>query len=104
MEIATILNETKTQLQQLYGSRLKGIRLYGSWARDEGTSESDIDLVVILDQVTAPGREIEYMIDIITEINLKYNALISVYPVSQADFSALNTPLLINMRRESVPA
>jgi hypothetical protein len=44
------------------------------------------------------------MIEIITEINLKHKVLISVYPVSEKDYSTVNSPLLINVRREGVPA
>jgi len=44
------------------------------------------------------------MIDIITEINPKYGVLISVYPVSDDDYKKVKSPLLINVRREGVPA
>jgi len=44
------------------------------------------------------------MIDIIMEINLKYGVLISVYPVSDDDYKKVKSPLLINVRREGVPA
>ena len=43
------------------------------------------------------------MIDIITDINLKYDARISIYPVSEEDYSTVNGPLLINVRREGIP-
>jgi hypothetical protein len=38
------------------------------------------------------------------EINLKHGVLISVYPISEEDYSTINSPLLINVRREGVPA
>jgi len=44
------------------------------------------------------------MVDAITEINLTHNVLVSVYPVSERNYAALNSPLLINVRREGVPA
>lgn len=42
------------------------------------------------------------MIDIITEINLKYDVLISVYPVSEQDYMKNNSPLLINIKKEGI--
>jgi len=42
------------------------------------------------------------MIEIITEINLRYNVL--VYPISEEDYKKVNSPLLINVRREGIPA
>ncbi len=98
------IKEFKARIKELYGKRLRSLILYGSWARDEATEESDIDLVVILEGKVVPGREIDRMIDIVTEINLKYGTLISVYPVSRRDYSILRSPLLLNVRREGVPA
>jgi len=43
------------------------------------------------------------MIDIITEMNLKHNILISIYPVSEIDYLTLKSPLLMNVRKEGVP-
>jgi predicted nucleotidyltransferase len=99
-----ILKEFKSQVKTLYGNRLKEIILYGSWARGEATEHSDIDLIVVLEDSVEPGKEIDRMIDIITDINLRYNTLLSVYPVSHEDYITLNSPLLMNARREGVPA
>ena len=104
MNIEEVLREFKKEIRKLYGERLKEVILYGSWARGEATEESDIDLLVVLGGEVAPGREIDRMIDIITEMNLKYGVLISVHPVSEDDFHKLKSPLLINVRREGVPA
>jgi predicted nucleotidyltransferase len=43
----------------LYGKKLKDIILYGSWARGQGTKESDIDLVIVLGGKVIPGKEID---------------------------------------------
>jgi len=104
MEISKILSEFKGEIRKIYNRRLKNVILYGSWARGRATKESDIDIVIVLKGKVIPGKEIDRMIDIITEINLKYGVLISVYPVSNKDFDNLNSPLLINVHREGVPA
>lgn len=104
MKIREIVSEFKAELKKLYGRRLKNLILYGSWARGEAAKDSDIDLVVVLAGSVIPGEEIDNMIDVITETNLKYNALISVVPVSEKDYSSLNSPLLINVRREGSSA
>ena len=96
------LERFKKETEKLYGKRLKGIILYGSWARGEATEDSDIDLLVMLEGQVVPGREIDRMIDIVTEINLEYGVLIAVYPVSEENYAAINSPLLINVRREGV--
>jgi len=104
MGIREILREFRQEVEKLYDKRLKSIILYGSWARGDATVDSDIDLLIILEGKIAPGREIDRMIDIITELNLKHEVLLSVVPVSEEGYSTINSPLLINVRREGVPA
>jgi len=102
MEIKEILKEFRKEIEKLYGKRLKDTILYGSWARGEATEGSDIDVLIVLEGKVTPGKEIDRIIDVITEINLKYGVLISVYPVSEEDFPTVNSPLLMNARREGV--
>lgn len=103
-KINSVLKEFRKTIEKLYGKRLKNIILYGSWARDEATEDSDIDILVIIEGYIEPGKEIDRMIDIITDINLKYRVLLSVYPVSENDYLTLKSPLLMNVRREGVSA
>jgi predicted nucleotidyltransferase len=104
MKIKEILKEFREEIEKLYGERLKDVILYGSWARGEAKEESDIDLLVVLKGEVMPGKEIDRMIDIITEINLKYGVLLSIFPVSEEEYSTVNSPLLINVRKEGMPA
>jgi predicted nucleotidyltransferase len=102
-QIKQIIDEFVQRARSLYGDRLKCVVVYGSCARDEATAESDIDLAVVLDGAVVPGKEIDRMIDIITDINLEHGVLLSVYPVSEEDYHNRNSPLLINIRREGIP-
>ncbi|NLG84679.1 MAG: nucleotidyltransferase domain-containing protein [Firmicutes bacterium] len=97
-----IIEDFKQEIRKVYGKRLKKIILYGSYARGEATKDSDIDLLIVLEGNVISGQEIDKMIDVITDINLKYGVLISVYPVSEDDYQKVNSPLLINVRREGV--
>jgi len=102
-EIDNIIEEFKVEVRELYSKRLKNVILYGSYARGEATGDSDIGMVVVLEGDISPGREIDRMIDIITEMNLKHNILISIYPVSEIDYITLKSPLLMNVRKEGAP-
>jgi len=92
------------KLRELYGVRLQGVILYGSYARGTQTQQSDIDVAVVLDGNVKPGLEIDRMIDVATDLNLEYDTLISVYPVSASDYRSRQSPLLINLRREGIAA
>jgi predicted nucleotidyltransferase len=104
MQIENILKEFREKAAKLYGQKLKSIILYGSWARGSATDDSDIDLAVVLEGDVNPCSEIDRLIDIVTEINLNYGVLLSVYPVSDRNYASVNSPLLLNMRKEGVPA
>jgi len=102
IKIEQPLKEFRERVEGLYGKTLKDIILYGSWATGKATQDSDIDLAIVLHGNVVAGKEIDALIDIITEINLKHGALISVYPVSEKDYASVNSPLLLNVRREGV--
>ena len=99
-----VIKEFVRRVQLLYGNRLKRVVVYGSCARNEATPESDIDLAVVLAGNVIPGKEIDQMIDIITDLDLEYGVLLSVYPVSEENYHSTNSPLLMNIRREGIPA
>lgn len=42
-----IIKKCKAALAKYYGDRLKGVVLYGSMARKQATSSSDVDLLVL---------------------------------------------------------
>ncbi len=103
MQIEQIIKEFKKQIAELYGRRLNKVVLYGSYARGQANDEhSDIDLAVVLSGMVDPCEEIEKMADIFTDLNLEHNVLITVYPVSESNFDKIESPLLINVRKEGI--
>ena len=104
MKVSQIIKEFREELKKVYGENLVRVILYGSYARGDFNSDSDIDLLIVLKEMESPGKEIDRMIEIKSEINLKYNVLISVFPVASIEYDSLNSPLLLNIRREGIDA
>jgi predicted nucleotidyltransferase len=102
MDVTPILRQFKAGATTLYGGRLKNIILFGSWARGEAGPESDIDLLVVLQGNIIPGREIDRMLDLITDLNLEHTVLLAVVPMSESEYIKVNSPLLLNIRQEGV--
>lgn len=98
----TAIKEFHEKIKERYGQQLVKLILFGSWARETATKESDIDLLVVLEGEIQPGREIDRMIDIITDIDLKYDTLLSVVPIAREEFEERNSPLLLNVRKEGI--
>ncbi len=98
----TILREFRHGLEQIYGSRLVRVVLFGSQARDEAEPDSDIDVMVVLEGAVDPQKEILRLSAFKSELCLKHDVVISCVYVSDDDYRHDATPLLLNVRREGV--
>ena len=101
-KLNSLTQELRQALSELYGDRLVNLILFGSHARHEATADSDIDVMVVLEGAISPGDEILRMSAIKTELNLKYDELISVIPISETDYQKRLTPLLENVRHQGI--
>jgi uncharacterized protein len=78
------LQRCRALLQRLYGTRLKGVVLYGSCARGTEGTESDIDLMVLLAGPVDAAQEIRRMWEVLYPLQLESAQLLSVMPVDAA--------------------
>ncbi len=97
------MHEIRAGLEVLYGERLRGVYLYGSYARGEEDSESDVDVLVILEGLDHYGAEIDRTSHLVSRISLEYGVSISRVFVSQRDWSSRETPFLANAQEEAIP-
>ena len=87
-------------LQTFTASNVKEILLYGSVARGTATSESDIDIAVMLDDYT--NKMHDKMIDCVVDLELRYNRVISVLLIYNKQFNDWGniSPILINIKKD----
>ena len=97
-----IVQKCKDALARQYGNRLKGVILYGSMARGEATTSSDIDLLVLLEQPLDYFVELRKLVDVLYPVQLESEQLISAKPASITDFEMGRLSLYRNARREGV--
>ena len=72
--------------------------------REDADSESDIDILVILDKVERYSNEIARTSNLVAELSLKYDKAISRVFVSQGDWAERETPFLLATRKEAIAA
>ncbi len=100
-EIEKLLARLRSGLEHLYGERLVGVYLFGSFARDEATPESDVDILIVLDEVADYGREIERTGHLISDLSLDHDVSISRLFVSSAAWQHRDSPFLANVREQA---
>ena len=101
-KVQEILEEAKGQLRALYAQRLKGMILFGSYARGDYAKGSDIDLLMLLEGMDDPDAERERYFTAICELSLKYDTVVSVIPMDYKTYPSRKTPLILNVLREGV--
>lgn len=97
-----ILQEFREGLEQIYGSRLVKVILFGSQARNEAAPDSDIDVMVVLRGPVDPNQEIRRASPLSSSLSLQYDVVISCVYISEDEFRGEPSPLLVNVRREGV--
>ena len=79
MDRKKIFSEINRNMTDLFGSKLKKIILYGSYAKNKQTNESDIDFFVLVDETEENLRKNRYRIaDVMTNLSLNYDVLVSI--------------------------
>ncbi|HVW28961.1 MAG TPA: nucleotidyltransferase domain-containing protein [Polyangiaceae bacterium] len=86
------------------GGRVRRITLFGSYARGEANEESDLDVLIVVDDLSsAEGREIAHLAgDVLTEFGL----LISAFTQSTESWRSLRDRerrIARDIEREGVP-
>jgi predicted nucleotidyltransferase len=97
-----IAQRCKNALESHYGSRFKGLILYGSMARDQASSISDIDLLVLLGKPFDYFYELRRIIDLLYPIQLESAQLISAKPAAVDEFEYGGVQLYRNARKEGL--
>ena len=88
---------------EIYGDVIKEIILYGSYVRGQETSESDIDIAVIL-RVPDTDELHRKMIDIVVDNELELEITLSVITIEEDNFNEWNStlPFYKNLLKEGI--
>jgi predicted nucleotidyltransferase len=102
MTTLDITQKCKNILVDYYGTRFKGLILYGSLARNQASTGSDIDLLVLLSKPFDYFQELHQIIDLLYPIQLESEQFISAKPAAFDDFEQRAIQLYRNAKREGL--
>ena len=103
-QIRHLLARLREELEGTYGARLRGLYLYGSFARGNEDAESDVDVIIVLDRIDTYGAEVARTSTLISTLSLQAGVSISRVFVSQQDWTDRDSPFLANVRGEAIAA
>lgn len=104
IDVHKVLGDLKTGLQLMYGDRLRGIYLFGSYARGEADRESDLDILVVLDAFDRYVHEVRRTGALASDLSLKHGVTVSLVFLREQEWLKGDTPFLSNVRDEAIPA
>lgn len=103
-KLQRLLAELKKGLTELYGRRLKAIYLFGSYARGDYNNNSDLDVMIVLDNYTSYWDELVYSAELASNLSLEFDVTISRMLMTEDQWNKGDLPILRNIRVEGLPA
>ena len=102
IEIQPLLKRLKAGLKQIYGGQFKKAYLFGSYARGDFDSDSDVDVLIVLSDFKKYGQELRRTSELIGNLSLNYETTVSVVFSREQEWKTDKLPLLLNIRAEGV--
>jgi len=103
-KIKFLISRIKEHLTKMYGAGIKKVILYGSYVRGEATKDSDIDLLVLVEESLDLFEVRESLSDLLFDILLDEGELVSVIVVPESLYENYNSPFMLNVRKEGLVA
>ncbi|MFM6040489.1 MAG: nucleotidyltransferase domain-containing protein [Sphaerospermopsis kisseleviana] len=102
LTVNQILAKVTTFLQKTYQDKLDQVILFGSRARGDHHTDSNVDILIVLKEPFNYSQEVEKTSVFISELSLEYDLVISRVFAESKDFNFKNTPFFMNVRKEGV--
>ncbi len=101
-EILPTLLKFKKEISDLYQKKLNRLILYGSYARGDTHEFSDVDILLVLNDMESPYTEIGFTSDLTFNYFYDYDLYISLVPTTVERFDKGEISLYHNIKNEGI--
>ncbi len=101
--IISLLSELEEQLIKVFNNRLEKIILFGSYAKGSNDSDSDIDIMVLVNETDLKKYD-DIILDLTVDLSIKYSILPSIFlenPENYLEYKSYR-PLFRNISEEGI--
>jgi len=102
-QVVRLVREFRQRLVPVYAERLKGVYLYGSYARGEADEDSDIDVAVVLAGPVNRAEERRRTSELRAELSLRESCVLMPFFLSEDEYSRTPYAIHRSILREGVP-
>lgn len=96
--------ELREGLKKTYGDRLRGLYIYGSYARGMAEPGSDVDILLVLDRIDNYFAELQKTGHLIAALSLRHDVVLSRFLLTEEEWQRGERTFVRNVRADAVPA
>lgn len=102
-KVKSLLKDIENKLRRIFGDKMEKIILFGSYVREDYDDESDIDILVLVNDSQLKKYD-DFLLDTIVELTGVYGIFVSIVVKSKAeyDLDKETMPLFINVEKEGL--
>lgn len=104
LRIRKLMKALKEGLVRIYGDRLKGVYLYGSYARGDYRSGSDVDVMILLKDYENYWSELKRSSQLASDVSLEYDLTVSRLILKEVQWQDSAMPVVQNIHKDGLPA
>jgi predicted nucleotidyltransferase len=97
-----MLSQLCNYLKLTYQNNLKQVILFGSEARENATSESDIDILIVLEKPFNYYQEVQKIGEFISNLCLEYDRLISCCFTTEEQLKKEDNAFYRNIKKDGI--
>lgn len=98
----SVRQEIRFRLKVAFKERLRGVLLFGSETTGESRQNSDLDLMVLLEEPVRLGEDLEAIVEALYPVQLEIEVPIHALPISAQSFEAGEYGIYRKAKREGV--